>query len=101
MDSIPDVLAPLEARVTSLETALRRSRALAAGLATALALVVLAAFSPQAQEDVTARRLVLTDAMDSAALVLVAGPEASLVLQSPTGEEVFRIGGNPARRIAH
>jgi hypothetical protein len=101
MDPMPDVLAPLEARVTSLETALRRSRVLAAGLATILTLVVLAAFAPQSQENVTTRRLVLTDAMDSVALVLVAGPETSLVLQSPAGEDVFRIGGNPARRITH
>ena len=96
-----DSLPPLESRVASLETSLRRSRLVASTLALALLLVVAAAFVPQAQEEVSTRRLVLTDAQDEPVVALTAGQQGSLVIESPTGEELFRLGGSPARRITH
>lgn len=96
-----DSLPRLESRVASLETSLRHSRLVASSLALALLLVVAAAFVPQAQEEVSTRRLVLTDAQDQPLVALTAGQQGALVIESPTGEELFRLGGSPARRITH
>jgi hypothetical protein len=100
VDSL-DTLLRLEARVASLETSLSRTRLLASSLGVALALIFAAGFTPQAQEEVSTQRLVLTTEEGTPALTLRAGPRSSLVIQSPTGEEMFRLGGSPARRIAH
>ena len=97
MSSIPS----LDARVASLETALRRTRLLAFFLASAWLWLAAVGFARQAQEEVVTQRLVLTDAADSAVVVLVAGPESSLVVQTPEGAEVIRIGGPALRRIGH
>jgi len=96
-----DALSELEARVASLETSLRRTRRVTITLALSLLLAVVSAFTPQAQEELSTQRLVLTDAQDAPVLALTAGPESSLVLRSPTGEELLRLGGSPARRIGH
>ena len=61
-------------------------------LGLAVVFVVGAAQVPEAQEAqevVSTERLVLTNGPDSAAVVLVAGPESSLVIQTPAGEEVL------------
>jgi len=96
-----DAYSSLEARVRSLETSLRRTRVLAVALALCFMLAGLTAFAPQSQEEVSTQRLVLTDSVGLAAVALVAGPQASLVIQSPVGDEVLRIGGSPARRLGH
>ncbi len=44
---------------------------------------------------VTTERLVLTNGPDG--VVLFAGPESSLVIETPAGEEVLRIGGRGIR----
>ena len=92
-----DPMTQLEARVRTLETSLRRSRLLAFMLGLAVVLITGAAQVPEAQEEVTTERLVLTNGPDSSAVVLVAGPESSLVIETPAGEEVMRLGG-PAER---
>ncbi len=89
----------LEGRVHRLETSLRRSRLLAFILGLAVVLITGAAQVPDAQEEVTTERLVLTNGPDSSAVVLVAGLESSLVIQTLDGEEVMRLGG-PALRPA-
>ena len=94
-----DSITPLEARVRTLETSLRHARLLTLMLGLGIALIAGAAVVPQEQDELTTGRLVLTNAPDSSAVVLLAGPESSLVIQTPTGEEVLRIGGPAARRI--
>jgi hypothetical protein len=91
----------LETRIGSLETSLRRTRILAVALALSFVFAGLTAFAPQSQEEVSTQRLVLTDSAGLAAIALVAGPQSSLIIQSPVGDEVMRIGGSPARRIGH
>jgi hypothetical protein len=102
--------ASLETRIASLERANRRTRLLASALAAGLLLVATAAFTPrarallesvQAQEEVATQRLVLQDAAGEPAIVLLAGPESSLVVVTPDGSEVVRLGGPPARPIGH
>ena len=96
-----DPMTQLEARVCTLETSLRRSRLLAFVLGLAVVLITGAAQVREAQDVVTTERLVLTNGPDSSAVVLVAGLESSLVIQTPAGEEVMRLGGpsaRPARR---
>jgi hypothetical protein len=100
MNSIPS-LPSLDQRVASLEGSLRRTRVLALALGAAWLWLALAGFARQTQEEVVTQRLVLTDAADSAVVVLVAGPESSLVVQTPAGTEVVRLGGPAARRIGH
>lgn len=114
MDTTPT----LEARIRALESSLRRTRMGALGLG--LLLTILAgtalvpqstdattrmllepAAAPQVANQVNAGRLVLTDAAGAPAVVIVAGPESSVVIQTPTGEEVLRLGGPPGRHIAH
>lgn len=102
----------LEARVSALESSLRRSRRVALLLGAALALVTAAAMVPQATDqvtrqlisqptdEVTTRRLILTDP-SSPGVVLVPGPASSLIIQTPSGEEVLRLGGPAARRVNH
>ncbi len=85
-----DSMTQLEARVRTLETSLLRSRLLAFMLGLAVVLMTGAAQVPEAQEAVTTERLVLTNGPDT--VVLVAGPESSLVVQTPAGEEVLRLG---------
>jgi len=96
-----DSTSSLESRVVALETSLRRARLLALVLGLSALMILVPAFVPQAQDVVTTRRLVLTDATDSAAVVLLAGPEASVIIQTPSGEEVLRLGGAAARRVGH
>ena len=106
-----DSMATLEARVHRLESSLRRSHRVALLLGLALTLITAAAMVPQAtdrvtgqllsqaQEQVTTRRIVLTNgAADPSGVVLVAGPQSSLVIQKPDGEEVLRLGGPAGRR---
>jgi hypothetical protein len=96
-----DSTSSLEGRVVALETSLRRTRLLAVVLGLSVLMILVPAFVPQAQDVVTTRRLVLTDATDSAAVVLLAGPEASVIIQTPSGDEVLRLGGAAARRVGH
>ncbi len=94
-----DSMTQLEARVRTLETSLRRSRLLAFMLGLIVVLITGAAQVPEAQEVVTTERLVLTNGSDSSSVVLVAGPESSLVIQTPAGEEVLRLGGPAVRPV--
>jgi hypothetical protein len=92
--------------VVCLERSLRRSRWLTAALGLGCLVVAAAAFAPQAQEaqtpeQLTTQRLVLTNAQSVPAVVLVAGPDASLIVQTPEGAEVIRLGGPAARRVGH
>jgi hypothetical protein len=93
-------LTDLEARVDRLEGALRRSRRVAVALAAALALVVLVAW--RAEDKVETETLVLTGASGLPAAVLRAGPPgdgASLILETPGGRQVMRLGA-PSVRFA-
>ena len=94
-----DSTTQLEARVRILETSLRRSRLLALMLGLTVMLITGAAMVPQAQDEVTTERLVLTNGPDSSSVVLVAGTESSLVIETPTGEELLRLGGSPLRPL--
>jgi hypothetical protein len=90
----------LEARVERLEGALRRSRQLAVVLAASLALVALGAW--RAEDKVQTQTLVLTGASGLPAAVLRAGPPwdgASLILETPGGRQVMRLGA-PSVRFA-
>jgi hypothetical protein len=116
----------LEARIQALESSLRRTRRGALGLGLVLTLITGAALVPQTTEttrmllatptqrvtapqalpdqaqvadQVSAGRLILTDAAGAPAVVILAGPDASVVIQTPAGDEVLRLGGHPARRI--
>ncbi len=94
-----DSMTQLEARVRTLETSVRRSRLLAFLLGLAVVLITGAAQVPEAQDVVTTERLVLTNGPGSSSVVLVAGPESSLVIETPAGEEVLRLGGAVLRPI--
>ena len=117
----------LESRVRALESSLRRTRSAALGLGLLLTILAGAALVPQSTDattrmllsrpddqaapapqvpnqvanQVNAGRLVLTDAAGAPAVVIVAGPESSVVIQTPTGQEVLRLGGPPGRHIVH
>lgn len=97
-----DSMTQLEARVRTLETSLHRSRLLAFMLGLAVVLIVGAAQVPEAQEAqdvVTTERLVLINGPDSSSVVLVAGSELSLVIETLAGEKVLRLGGPAGRQI--
>ncbi len=94
-----DPTCTLESRVGALESSLRRTRRLALLLGVALGGITAAAMVPQASDQVTTQRLLLTGPA-SPGVVLIAGPESSLIIQTPSGEEVLRLGG-PAGRQAH
>ena len=115
----------LEARVDSLERSLRRSRVMAAALGLTALIVVTGAFAQQpspsleaqmeerlatrlqtllteqAQEQLATQRLALTDEMGGELVVLRGGTDGSLVVATPDGREVVRLGGPAARRIGH
>ena len=94
-----DPLVSVEARVGALEDALRRTRRTAVVLASAVAILVLSAMMPRERSSVEVEKLVLTDSVGEPSVVLTAGPESSLVIETPSGEEVLRIGGPSMRWI--
>ena len=94
-----DSMTQLEARVRTLETSLHRRRLLAFMLGLAVAFIAGATQVPDVQDVVTTERLVLTNGPDNSSVVLVAGPESSLVIETLAGEEVLRLGGPAARQI--
>ena len=101
-----DAQTSLEARVDSLERSLRRSRRAVAALGLAVLIAVASAFAQatpteQAQEQVATQRLALTDEMGGALVVRRGGTDGSLVVATPDGREVVRLGGPAARRIGH
>ncbi len=87
----------LRARVRSLELTLARTRRMAVGLVLAL-LVVLTAGMSSGEEVVTSRLILMGNAYEPG-VVLRAGPEASLVIETSDGKEIARIGGPAARPI--
>ncbi len=97
----------LAARIDTLERALHRTRLAATLLTLGWLALALAAFAPRAQdapapqvqEEIVVRRLVLTDS--SGIVVLVPGPESSLILRDRLGRPVMQLGGQPLRRIGH
>jgi hypothetical protein len=60
-------------------------------------LIAGAAQVPGARDEMTTNRLLLFDGSDS--IALIAGPESSLILETPSGVEVLQLGGPPLRRI--
>jgi hypothetical protein len=95
MDPAPDP----ETRIQTLETSLRRTRRAAILLGLGVTVLAGAALVPQAADEVRTGRLVLTSDLGTPAVVIVAGPPGSLIIQTPSGEEVLRLGGPPGRRI--
>ena len=93
----------IEERVRRLERALSRSRLLALALGLSALLLLSTGWSPWPQEaptgEIRTQRLVLTNELDVEGVVLVAGPQSSLVIRTPGGEEILRLGGSPARPI--
>lgn len=99
MSAVP--LPSLEARIVTLERTLRRFRLLAAVLALALLTLATAAWRAGTTE-VQASSLVLTDPLGNPVLTLQAeesvhGP--GLVLVSPSGQVVMRLGGPVVRPV--
>lgn len=103
-----DAITRLEARIRSLETSRGRNRLAAWAFGLGLMLVTAAAMVPQtaqeAQEaqtaqELTARRITMTNETDQTSIVLLAGPQSSLVIQTVDGQEIARIGG-PAGRYS-
>jgi hypothetical protein len=86
----------LESRIRSLEASRDHCRTAAWGLGLIVAIMSAMAMMPSPPQELAAERIVLTQ--DSASVVLVPGPGSSLVIQTPEGEEVARIGGPAARR---
>jgi hypothetical protein len=115
----------LEARVATLERSLRRSRLTTTALGLGAMIVVAAAFMQQPlpsleaqleerltarlqadlaarlQEQLATRRLALTNELNVELVVLQGGTDGSLLVLTPDGREVVRLGGPPARRIGH
>lgn len=115
----------LEARVASLERSLRKARLAAAILALGAVVVAAAAFAQQpapsleaqleerlstrldslvqeqTQERVATQRLALTDGVGLEFVVLAGGADGSLLVLTPSGQELMRLGGSAARRIGH
>lgn len=90
----------LERRMARVERSLRRSRVAGATLAIALVLTSIVAMAPQQEpQELTLARLLLANVEDTSMVMLVAGPESSLVIQKPNGEEIARIGGPAARLV--
>jgi len=56
-----------------------------------------AALASLAQEQLATERLLLVGAAAGEGIVLRAGPDASLIVESADGREIVRIGGTPAR----
>jgi hypothetical protein len=95
------VRSQLESRIDRLEHTVRRSRTLSAILGSVVAILVLGAMLPQETDELKGTRLVLTDADGEPSVVLLAGPESSLLVETPEGREVLRLGGPAVRRIGH
>ena len=96
-----DTPSELELRVHDLERSLRGSRRFVALLGSVVTILVLSAMLPQERDELQGPRLVLTDAAGAPAVVLLAGPESSLLIETPAGQEVLRLGGPPMRRIGN
>jgi len=90
----------LEHRVARLEGALRGARrALLAGLAL-LVLALMVAW--RAEDQVRTPRLVLTNGVDSSAVVLRAVPpggQPGLILETADGRQILVLGGDPVRLV--
>lgn len=86
-----------EDRVARLETSLRHTRRLAAGLVVLLLGLVTAAFV-QDDDHIETRKLTLMDG-EVPGVSLVAGPESSLLVRDRGGRVIARIGGHPGQFI--
>lgn len=90
----------LETRVAGLEDALRRARRAAVALGALVVLLVLGAW--RAEDKVETRTLVLTGDSGLPAAVLRAGPAeegASLILETPQGVQVLKLGTPSVRLV--
>ena len=94
MDTQPS----LEMRVESLEASLNRTRRFALFLALCLVIFVSAAFGGE-KDELRTSKLILMETEFSPGVSLVAGPGQSLVIQTPDGSEILRLGGNPMRLV--
>ena len=88
----------IEQRVEILEASLSRTRRLAISLAILLLMFASAAFVRQ-EDEIRTSKLVLMESEQVEGIALVAGPESSLILQTPAGGEIMRLGGDPLRII--
>jgi hypothetical protein len=93
-----DAMSSLEARVHALEKSGNRSRRAAWALGLLLAFLSLTALLPQATPEVRTSRLVLTRP-NLGYIVLLAGPDSSLVIASSNGTELVRLGGRAVRPV--
>ena len=92
--------ASLESRVLRLEGSLRRARLALAGLCAVLVLLALVAW--RRDDDVRTQRLVLTNDLDAAVMVLRGVSSASgpgLVLETPSGQRILLLGGDAVRPV--
>ncbi len=96
-----DTPSELQLRVHDLERSLRGSRRFVALLGSVVTILVLSAMLPQERDELRGPRLVLTDTAGAPAVVLLAGPGSSLLIETPAGQEVLRLGGPPMRRIGN
>ena len=97
-----DAPSSLEARIHSLERSRDRHRSAAWTLALLLGLLSGAAMVQQTPEEVRTQRLVLLQAGASpvdTGIILLAGPQGSLLIHTTDGTEVARFGGPAARHI--
>ena len=119
----------LEARIATLERSLRRSRAKTGALGLAAVVVAAGAFvqqstppwqaqmeerlesrlqsalaeriQEQAQERLATQRLALTNELNVELVVLQGASDGSLLVLTPDGVELLRLGGPMVRRIEH
>ncbi len=90
----------LRLRVLRLERTLRRTRLVLHGLVAVLVLGALVAW--RAQDEMRTHRLVLTNGVDSAAVVLRAvppGSEPGVILETTSGRRILVLGGDAARWV--
>lgn len=88
----------IEQRFEILDASLSRTRRLALSLVILLMMFASAAFIRQ-EDEIRTSKLVLMESEQVEGITLVAGPESSLILQTPAGEEIMRLGGDPLRII--
>ena len=94
MDTQPSI----EMRIESLETSLNRTRRFSLFLALLLVLFVTSAFGGR-KDELRTSKLILMETEFSPGVILVAGPHSSLVIQTPGGSEILRLGGDPVRLV--
>jgi len=88
----------LDTRVRMLESSLRQTRRLAWGLALILIVVASAAFVAD-DDEIRTKKLALLQTNGQPGVVLISGSQGNLIIQTPDGQEVMTLGGNPMRPV--